>query len=139
MKKIIFTIFLVAIALATSYSSTTKKIPCAKCETDWTLCNNGVLTGVDGRPQGCSRDWFEWGPDPCDEDCYRCTAGSSDDFCLRDTTAQGCMVPTGGTYTVTCGNKKKFGCGGLWKDGCSCPTTGGVLQTTACEPDKCLG
>jgi len=146
MKKVLTFSVLVTICLTVSalhsYAITTYEVECAECETTYSECNGGVLIGDNARPIGCSRNWITWPPWPpghyCDGSCYRCTANASDDFC-KFRRGHTCLVPTFGTWVVTCGNRMKYDCGGVWSNLCSCPSTGGTMTTTSCDPNFCLG
>ena len=134
MKKfVLISGFLVFCCIAIqSYAVSTRSVCNSTCETTKANCNGGALTGSNGKLTGCTKSGTG-----CAGSCYRCTSGAGDDFC--EAGGSGCLIPTTSPASTSCGNRKKFSCGGTWSSGCTCPSTGGTATTTSCDPVICYG
>jgi hypothetical protein len=126
-------VFAVVISI-TTYAATVRRICNAFCDDVRAHCNGGLLIGgSDGYPTGCTKSGVN-----CAGKCYRCNSGASDSFCARQTGSV-CLIPTTGPFTVSCGKRVKYNCGGLWANRCTCPSAGGQLTSTNCAPAICYG
>lgn len=72
-----------------------------------------------GRPVGCNRDWWEWGPDPCEGICSQCQSSTSNTVCVWTNNCEDKCLGTTAGMTI-CGARYESPCSGTWPDDCEC-------------------